>query len=69
MNETDKEYKYRCLCTDILEFFEKATDNFEEFCDCETENGYHKDDCRTINFRLDNAGFEKKIANIRGHKR
>lgn len=62
MTETDKEYKLRCLCSDIIEFIEKITNDFDKLCDCECIEGVHEDLCTTSLCRLDIDRFKHKLS-------
>ena len=66
MMETDKEYKLRCLCSDIIEYFEKSTNDFDDLCNCQIhdlkEEGKHTNDCITMQIRIDMENFQKKIS-------
>jgi len=63
--ESDKEYSYRCLCADIIEFFENNTNNFDELCDCELKNGHHQALCKTNLLRLDMEILQDRIEKIK----
>ena len=64
MTETDKEYKLRSLCSEIIDFFERVTDDFDKFCDCGLENGEHQALCTTSLIRLDIGQYQKKLSKL-----
>lgn len=64
MTETEKEYKLRCLIIGIIESLEKNTDDFEDLCDCELEEGNHQDLCKTTLMRLDAERWHKEMYKI-----
>lgn len=66
MSETDKEYKYRCLCSEIIEYFENRTDYFDDLCDCKGNENLsdHSINCRTMLFRRDVKYFEDRLKKI-----
>ena len=38
------------------------TDNWDDFCDCEQQNGSHQNNCMTMNFRKDmNEAMENQL--------
>jgi len=61
MTETNKEYKLRCLCADIMGFVENATNDFDDLCDCDIKSGLHEQLCKTILMRKDFEEFNKKL--------
>ena len=65
MAETDKEYKYRRLISNILEYYEQTTNDFDKLCDCELENGEHQELCVSSLMRFQVKEFERIKINIR----
>ena len=62
--ETDKEYKLRCLCSDILDYVEDNTNDLDDLCDCQDRKGIHEKDCKTSLMRLDFSEFRSKLEKL-----
>lgn len=66
MKETDKEYKLRCLITELIEWMEQCTEDFDRLCDCDYQdrNGVHLEKCQTSLMRRDIENFKKRVEEV-----